>query len=279
MTIDIFRLDWIFIDTIIIILLIVLLIIVKIYKNKARWRGSFSNEAIVSTKFKNTDIKLNINNILLKEWSVQRNAVFEKKNSSQPIIVIIRTNHRKKLLHIITEGLVSYGFSVLNIYFKIKPCPNCDPLEKSVKDETKYVVSAIINYIKERDLITTSNYVALNFSKSILSYTSLLMDIRNRGLILINSKLSIINLRNISEIVNLNNLHSSIYFIFSKKSLLFIKNKNLVKFLKKNTEIDKKKLAYYIFDNARMAFKYYETLLFNQIIEFIENIIKKSKNN
>jgi len=276
MSTDIFRLDWIFLDTIIIILLIILLIIVKLYKSTARWRGSFSNEAITYTTFKSSDIKLNTSNISLKRWKVIRNVVLEKENISKPLVVIIRTNHKKKLLHILTEGLASYGFSVLNIYLKIKPCPNCDPLDKSVTNETRYVISAILNYVKERELILNSNNIVINHSKSILSYGPLLTDADNRGIIIINPKLNEINLRNIAEIINLTNLKSSAYFIFSKKSFLFIKNKNLENFLKNYSEIDKKKLVFNIIDNARMSFKYYETMLLSQIIELIENIMMKS---
>jgi hypothetical protein len=274
---DIFRVDWIFVDTIIIILLIILLFVVKIYKNSARWRGSFSNEAITSINFRSSDIKLNTSNISLKRWKVIRNTVLEKENISKPLIVIIRTNHRKKLIHILSEGLVSYGFSVLNIYFKIEPCPNCDPLERSVTTETRYVISAILNYMKDRKLIHNSNNIIINYSKSILSYNSLLIDDKNGGIIIINPKIDEINLRNISEIINFTNLKSSAYFIFSKKSFLFIKNKHLENFLKNYSEIAKKKLTFYIIDNARMSFKYYETMLLSKIIELIEKTLVKSK--
>ena len=276
---DIFRVDWIFIDTIIIIGLIILLITVKIYKNVARWRSSFSNEAITSTKFKKTDIKLNTNSVFIKEWEIIRNVIFKKENSSKHLIVIVRTNHRKKLLHILTEGLVSYGFNVLYIYMEIKPCPNCDPLEKSIKDETRYVVSAIINLMKERDLISNPNYIALTFYKSLLSYTPLITDTRSRGMIVMNPTLNDVNLRNISQILSISNLSSSIFFIFSQKSILYIKNKNLEKFMTKYSEIDKKKLEFHIMDKVRMSFKYYETILLGKIIEFIENSIQKSKSN
>ena len=274
---DIFRVDWIFVDTIIIILLIVFLILVRLYKSIARWRGSFSNEAITSVNFKSSDITLNINNISLKNWKLIKNEVLEKDISFNPLIIIIRTNYKNKLLHILSEGLASYGFSVLNIYFKIKPCPNCDPLEKSVINETKYVISAIINNVKDKKLISNSNTIVINYSNSILSYNSVLTDNKNKGIILINPTLNDINLRNISEILKLTNQKPSMCFIFSKKSFLFIKNKNLEIFLNNYSEIDNNKLKLIIIDTARMSFKNSETILLSQIIELIENTIIESK--
>jgi hypothetical protein len=278
MGISIFQLDWIFIDTVIITLLIVLLVIVKLYKITARWRGSFSNEAIAYTSYKKSDLKLNTLNLFPKNWKLIRNKAIENESSRNPVIVIIRTNHKKKLLHILTEGFVSYGFNILNIKLNIKPCPNCDPLEKSVQDETKYVISAILNYLKNKDMISNSNYIVINYSKSILSYNSLLSDSKNKGFIIINPKINNINLRNISEFLNASNLKSSLHLLFSKKTLLLLNNKNLEIFLKNYSKTDKEKLRFFIFDKARISFKYYETILLSKIIDLIETNLLQSHN-
>ncbi len=277
MDIDIFRLNWVFIDIVIIFLLIILLIIVKLYKNSARWRGSFSNEAIVYNIYTKSDLKLNNLNIVPKKWNLVRNTALKKENSSKPIVIIIRTNHRKKLLHILTEGFVSYGFNVINISLKIKPQTNYNPLDKTVQDETKNLISTIVNDLKKMSLIFNSNYVIINYSKSILSYNSLFSDVRNDGMIIINPKINRLNIKNISEINTLPKIKTSFSIIFSKKSILLFGNKNLGNFFKQYSKDIINKLRFFVFDKARMSFKYYETILLSKIINLIEmNIIKSS---
>ncbi len=268
---NIFHLDWIFIDTIIIILLIVLLILVKIYKITARWRSPFSNEALEIRKYDKSDIKFKTLNIIVKKWCLIRNKTLIRGDNSKPIIVIIRTNHKKKLLRVLTEGLSSYHLKVIIINLRIKLCPNYDPLEKITQEETRHVISVILNFFKQQKLLITSNYFVINHSKSNFSYKSLFVDTNNVGMALINPKLNKINRRNFTEIINHAIIKSQLFVIFSKKSNFFFNNKNLKDFLREFPIPNSSNLKILTLEKSKKSLKYYETILLGIIIDILEN--------
>ena len=120
MAVNIFRVDWILVDTIIIILLVLLLISVKIFKEAYRWRFSLSNEFLTRTTAKSLSFNLDRPSIYIKKWNLTKSKVIQEEISSKPSIFIIRTNRKQMLLKILTEGLSTYGFNVVNIWLKIK---------------------------------------------------------------------------------------------------------------------------------------------------------------
>jgi len=207
-----------------------------------------------------------------------RNRNYIRENKSKPILIVLRTNQRKKLLNILAEGLSSYGINVISIKLKIKPCPNCDILDKTVEDELKYTISTILNYFDQNDLIANSNYFALNYSKSNISYNSIVSDSKNLGIILINPILSEINKRNFKKILDLTGLKTSFNIIFSKKTNYLFANKNLALFFRDlyNEKTDIFNL--WIRKKAKKSFKYYETILLSIIIDIIESKTVKSLN-
>ncbi|MCK4780356.1 MAG: hypothetical protein KAT57_09230, partial [Candidatus Lokiarchaeota archaeon] len=111
---DIFQVDWIFIDTIIILLLILLLVSVKIFKSTHRWRSSFSNAFLDRFHFAETQKFVGNKFVTIKKIQLIRDSSLKKQNDQNPVILILRTNHRRKLLRILSEGLGTNGFNIIS---------------------------------------------------------------------------------------------------------------------------------------------------------------------
>ncbi|MFX1259158.1 MAG: hypothetical protein ACFFAN_14995 [Promethearchaeota archaeon] len=267
---NIFSLNWILIDTIIILLLIFVLISVRIFRNAYRWRFSLSNEALNQTWYKSSTIKFNKLNVIVKEWNIVRNTIFKSESSLKPTIIIIRTNNKNELLNILTEGLASYGFDIINIKLQIKPSSTSDIFDNNIQKETRDCISLILNFFKRNNSISSSNYFLINYDKSNISYNSILNDSNNIGMVLINPKLNSDNIRNFNQIYNKKDLKFPLYTIFSKKSNLIFANKNLKRLLKQFPEQNNSNLKLLILENTTKNFKYYETIL----LGFIINLLK-----
>ena len=274
---DIFRLDWIFIDSIIIILLLLVLICVKIFKERSRWRSSLSNESLEIFTPNKSDINLKSLHITVKNWSFIRNIAFKGVETSKPIIFIIRTNKTRKLLYTLTEGLTSYGFNVIILNLKIRAYQKYNNLENSIQEEIRSIISTLLNLFEQNKSILNSNYILINYLESEISFNSILSDTKNFGMILINPKISSINIACIYDKLNQTNLKSPICVIFSKKSKMIMKNKNLKRFLKISPLENNNYLRFLTLEKARKSFKHYETILLGIIVNLIEKISLKSQ--
>lgn len=275
---DIFQLDWIFIDTIIIVLLILLLLGVKLYKLTHRWRFSFSNEALEFISYRKPPLEINNQSISTSKWTFTRNISLREEINKKPLIIILRTNYKKRILYILTEGLSSYGFNVINLRLKIRLDKNNNLFDKALLDNIRYLISTVIDFFKEIDSEFNLNYLLLNFSKSSLSYTSILTDPKNCGMILINPKLNNENIKNYNDIFKSSPLNSQLYTIFSKRSIFILNNKNLKRLLSLYNHQKEKKLNIITIKKAKYSFNYYETILLGMIISLIENKLLKAKN-
>ncbi len=269
----IFRLDWVYIDSIIIILLIVLLIGVKIFKLGFRWRSSFSNEGIIQLNFKISDNILKGTKIKVKKWNLVKKTNLLEKSQSIPLIVIIRTNYKKRLVHILTEGIVSNGFNVLNLKLKISLCSSCGLLDALKPEEKKKIINSIQNFLKEQGMFLNSTYYIINCSKSFLSLNPLISDSNNKGMILINPHINFVNQKKILEILKLRDLTPTLHFIFSKKSNIVKSNKNLKRFKAKFSKFSPDLL---VIERSTRSFKYYETILLGVLIPILNKILTKS---
>ena len=216
MSVDIFQLNWILIDCIIIILLIFLLVSVKIFKKTHRWRLSLSNNSLERIHCNESNIKFKNLNINVKDWSLTWNTAFKDKPLSKPIIVLFRTNKKKELLNILTEGLASYGLDVISLRVQFKLCSTSDILDINIQKEIREIISEILNSIEQRRNHSNLKYFVINYDKSKSWYNSLLTDINNVGLVLINPKLRSNNIRDLFGINNFKDLTSPFYIIFSK---------------------------------------------------------------
>jgi len=140
MSVDIFQLNWILIDCIIIILLIFLLVSVKIFKKTHRWRLSLSNNSLERIHCNELNIKFKNLNIKVKDWSLTLNTAFKDKPLSKPIIVLFRTNKKKELLNILTEGLASYGLDVISLRVQFKLSSTSDILDINIQEEIRELI-------------------------------------------------------------------------------------------------------------------------------------------
>lgn len=275
MAIDIFRLDWIFIDTVIIVLLLLVLISVKLFKERSRWRASLSSEVLEIINYRKSDIPLISQYFDIKNLSFVRNISIKKQINSKPIIIISKTTKKRKLLYVLTEGLASYGFNVIIVDFKVALDYDNLVFDNNMQKETENIFSKIINILVEKDVISNSTYVLINYSKLSFLYNSTLSDPKNRGIFLLNPNFNNIIMGNFSEASNLNDLKSPIYVIFSKNLSLFIPNKNLKKFLKVFNNETSRVFKLITLEKAKRSFKYYETILLGIIIYLIDNNLLK----
>jgi hypothetical protein len=276
LAINIFQFDWIFIDTVVIILLIVFLIIVKIFKERYRWRSTLSNIALDQFVFDKQSFNPINQSIIVKNLRITVNNVLKSKTMRKPSILIIRTNRNKRLFNVLTEGLASYGFDVINIRFNIKSSHNLVFLKKQLQDESTHPISSILNFLKQRQLVNNSSYLTIIYHKSKLSFNPILYDKNNAGVILINPKIDIISQKNISDIIEKKELLSKLYIIFSKKLGIFLTNKKLIEFLTNLTDYKTLSSNLRILEKTKNSFKYYETILLGIIINIIESNMLKS---
>ena len=217
---DIYQIDWIFVDTIIIILLILLLVSVKIFKSTHRWRSSFSNAFLDRFHFAETQKFVGNKFVTIKKIQLIRDSSLKKQNDQNPVILILRTNHRRKLLRILSEGLGTNGFNIISSKIDIKNNPDDYKLEKTITDELTALISTIINWYKKKDPNINQNYIMLNQSGLKLPYKAILEDTRNKGIILINPKVNNINYKKFLNVYDNSIKKNKFYIIFSKKGLI-----------------------------------------------------------
>ncbi|MEE9378828.1 MAG: hypothetical protein V3V33_12425 [Candidatus Lokiarchaeia archaeon] len=272
---DIFQIDWIFVDSIIIILLILLLVSVKIFKSTHRWRSSFSN--ITLDTFFVSDVQKLVGNkfVFTKKVTMIRDSSLQEICNENPLILILRTHYKRKFLRILTEGLGNYGFNIISAKLKIKHYQNSIKFENNVIRELNSIIPTFINWYKEKGLILNQNYIFLSHSGSYFPFKAILNDIKNEGMILINPK---INLKNLKYFIKVNDnklTDNHLYTIFSKNSTFVFPNKNL-KLLQANISSQKLTgLKILTLGKAKKSFKYYETIVLGMIIDIIKNKLLK----
>ncbi|MFX0006552.1 MAG: hypothetical protein ACFFA7_07610 [Promethearchaeota archaeon] len=272
-----FQIDWITIDIIIIFLLLLLLIGVRIIKITQRWRYSFSNEAIEYTKFSPSPERRKNQIILSKKSSLTRNSIIKNSLHKSPLILIIRTKIVSKLLKIITEGLISYGFDVINLKVKLIHKSENQILENSFVNECLSSISDIFENFKMSEELIKSNYIIINYSKKLINYQQISTNSENKGIITINPKITNKLYSEIRKFYKTNSPSYNVYTIFSSNSILFFKNKHLKRFLKNYTPPNNFLSNCITIENTNNSFKYYETILLGMIIDIIENKLLKSE--
>ena len=274
---SIFQIDWIFVDIIIIILLFLLLFSVKIFKMTYRWRKSFSNQALEHNCHKKVRKEFKNQYIFPKKWCLTTNSSLKEESGKLPLILICRTVYNRKFLRILTEGLSTYGFNVINVKIKIKHIADKTTFENLVNDEWKSLISALINEFNQTKFLINPKYFLLDQSNSNIYWKHNLLDSNNMGVILINPRLNKKNSLAYYDIIKNNTINAQIFTIFSRKSIFFFKNKHLIKLLRIITPQRNDNLKYLTIKKANYSFKYYETIVLGMIIDIIENKLLKSK--
>lgn len=276
MNLNIFRLNWILIDTIIIILLLLALVLVKIFKETFRYRSSLSNEALECIKSEKSGTNFSKYVYIDKNWSLIINKAKNNRNRTKPLIVLIRANKRKKLIHVLSEGLGSCGYNVLNLKIQSRFFSHYYTLNKSIIEEISDFLTQLIKFYKYEEFTLNPNYFLINYHKANLSDISAISDKNNQGIILINPKLIQARNGNLHKILNNIDLNSSLYVIFNKKSFFPLSNTNYKKFLSEFNESKNNFLKIITLEKARSSFKYYETILLGILVNIIENNLSKS---
>lgn len=275
MAFDIFRVDWILVDTIIIILLVLLLIGVKIFKEAYRWRFSLSNEFLTRTTAIALSSNLDRSSIYIKKWNLTKSKVIQEEISSKPSIFIIRTHRKQMLLKILTEGLSTYGFNVVNIWLKIKADQEKSKTIRDIEREIQQIIPSFLSIYNQNLHFLSQRYVVVNIDKNIIPYNFITKDSNSVKLISINPQLNLVNLKIMQTLETVSNPQFQLFFIFSELLNPFFKNRNLdKKILSDKTLKNSNKFKYHTIQKAKSTFKYYETVLLSILIKNLDNKIR-----
>jgi len=275
MAFDIFQVDWILVDTIIIILLVLLLIGVKIFKEAYRWRFSLSNEYLTRTTAKALSFNLDRPSIYIKKWNLTKSKVLQEEISSKPSLFIIRTCRKQRLLKILTEGLSTYGFNVVNIWLNIKADKGKRKKIRDIEREIQQIIPSFLSIYNQNFHLLSQRYVVVNFDKKNIPYNIITKDSNSFKLISINPRLNLANLKIIQTLETVSNPQFQLFIIFSERLNPFLKNRNSnKKILSDKTLKNSNKFKYHTIQKAKSTFKYYETVLLSIIIKNIDNKIR-----
>ncbi len=279
MAFDIFQVDWILIDTIIIFLLVLLLISVKIFKEAFRWRFSLSNEFLKRTTAKALSFNLDRPSIYIKKWNLTKSKVIQEEISSKPSIFIIRTHRKQMLLKILTEGLSTYGFNVVNIWLKKKVDKEKSKTIRGIERNIQQIIPSFLTIYNQDLHLLSQRYVVVNCDKKIIPNNFITKDSNSVKLILINPRLNLANLINNQTLETVSSPQFQLFIIFSERLNPFFKNRNSnKKILSDKTLKNSNKFKYRTIQKAKSTFKYYETVLLSIIIKNIDKISKFEKN-
>ena len=257
MSFDIFRVDWILIDSVISIILIILLIGINILKWFYRWRIPLSNKNLAKSVskmplFESVNLSLKV-----KKWSL----IYPKYNTGSknlPTIFILRMHRKFMLLNALAEGLSTYGFKIVNLW--IQSPKNLVSNEKNKKT----VYTEIINYLNENSFDLNCSYSILAFRKIPFGNENDLFDTNTKSFIILNP------IMNDKELVRLSQ-STLLYNLLSEKFILFFRNPNLKRLLQLTKEISSGNFKIRVIKGAKRSFKYYETILLGEMINFFDN--------
>lgn len=269
MAFDIFRVNWILVDTIIIILLLILLVAVKIFRYLNRWRTRISDERLSRINFKGSSIKAENVSITLKKLEFTTKISEKDKPKSKPTIIIFNSKSKKRLLSALAEGLSSYGLDVINLKCKILKKPKNESIKIEIQKEIMKLIDSLLDFFKQNGIHLNTSYYLLNTIHTNLAYKGLMNDIKNKKLILVNPKLNKFNKIQIHEIVRSSSLESRLCLIFSGKVNRLLKKLTLNKFLSELPSHTSNN-ALFVFKKTSNSFKYYETILLGTLIQILE---------
>lgn len=258
MSFDIFRVDWITVDSIIILALILVLIAVKSFKQLIRWRYSIVNENLTQSKFSGSLLSFNSQKISVNYWNYIRNVIQSKNQTS---VFIIRTKRKKRTLQALIEGIASYGLNVIDLKFEVL-------INERTEDDLVEDLMKLINFTSEFiDRKNQKDYIIISFREKPIN--TILKDENCLFQIIINPKSSQMDYDMlIARLKSNDNYH----LVLSEYLLTFIKNRWSKIYLKENNIPDS---HFSLIKNSNRNFKYNETVLLGILIEFISQIFNK----
>lgn len=264
MAFDIFRVDWILVDSIIIILLIIILCSIKIFKYKHRWRKLITNNYISKKNLDFSNFQLRNNKLFIKKWTLNYNQSLQEIQPDLPIIFIFSSLSLHFLPYAILEGLCSYGFTVNHIVIK----KHRKFLKKKFildhkKQENFY---SILDYLK-------NSYPKINNQYYIISFDSYFSNIefqngnfKQIGAIHINPSFDNFQPNWISSDTKI-----KFNLIFSKKSYFWFRNRKIAKFMTLISQLNSKNAKITVLEHANVYFKNNETILLARLISIIRD--------
>lgn len=260
MSFNIFRLDWILIDSIIIILLVFLLIIVKIFKRTHRWRGQFSNTEIEIYKnhsFKEVNLFSNL--FLIKNK-------LNPKEGKTPTIVLLHKSYISKLPISLVEAFSTYGYNVLNLEQGFTSLRRSFLKKEHFGELIIEKIGDILEFYKDRGLIDDINFALVSFNESSLPYFKALKDPQCQQLLLINPKSNHRNLSDMRRIFQNEKNKKTLSLIFSEHKYLF-PNDDYKVFLEEFPTLEN---VIELVKNSSKTFKNYETILLGILLKFLK---------
>jgi hypothetical protein len=273
MSFDIFRLDWIFIDTLVVISLLLFLIWAKLFKKKFRWRSENTNISLEHIELESSEFLVKPKNITINKIDIIRNKSYLNNSFMETPIILIKNKQKVKLLNILTEGLTSYGYTVISLEIRFNSNRKKVIKEIELHQELFEIISQILNILKKEFKFIDSKYLILNYNALLSNFAAIISDKNNAGSIFINPKCSI-NDKNLFSGFNLKDANVSI--ISNKEKNLLSPHKNFKKLLKNFSDNDILRYDLFIIENSRRSFKYYETILLGIIIKKFELMFLKS---
>ena len=255
MSFDIFRVDWILIDSVISIILILLLIGINILKWFYRWRIPLSNKNLAKLVSK---IPLFVNpSLTVKKWSL----IYPKDNTYSkklPTIFILRMHRKFLFLNALAEGLSTYGFNIVNLWIQ-------SPKKLVSNDKNKKnIYTEIINYLNENSFNLNCSYSILAFQKIPFGNENDLFDTNTKSFVILNP------IMNDKDLVRLSQ-SALLYTLLSENFILFFKNPNLKRIIQLKKETNSENFKIRVIKGAKSSFKYYETILLGEVINFFDN--------
>ena len=270
---EIFNLDWLFIDTVIIIFLLLILFIVEIFKLKSRWRSTFSNISLSKIKFRSTSSNDKKSTYSIKNIKIIRNKDLKDFKYPRVGIITFSSNKHSKLNRVITRGISSFGFDVIDLKIRIKRAQY-----KLKEKEIQYHIKELINSLNmalQTNKLTIDSYLILYNSKLNTAAFKIFLEDKNNPLIFINPKVNKIFKKTILGYLLDEEANHKCLIIFSKRNQSIFSNKNLIKFLKLIPDHEERNLEVKTIEKSRKSFKYYETILLGIIIDFLDSYIQK----
>ena len=268
MRLNIFRVDWITVDTIIIILLILLLIGVKVLKEVYRWRFFFSNASTIQRVDKYPYLNTQLSPIFIKKCTLTKSSVSLQEDLAKPAIVIIRRYRKFMLLKALTEAFCSFGYAVINIQLKTIHNNETSRIASEVEQEFLQTIPNLIKFYNHDIKMVSQDYNIIEFSKKVFALNFVSKDSTCKSLILINPRLNSIDLEKIGTSIKDSNKYPQIITIYSENLNPVFKNKSAIKSLHNNEILRNTK--YTVIQKAKSTFKHYETILLSILIGYIE---------
>ncbi len=130
------------------------------------------------------------------------------------------------LLKILTEGLSTYGFNVVNIWLKIKADKGKSKTIRDIERKIQQIIPSFLTIYNQDLHLLSQRYVVVNFDKKIIPYNFITKDSNSVKLILINPRLNLGNIKIMQTLETVSNPQFQLFIIFSERLNPFFKNRN-----------------------------------------------------